>query len=264
MSTTSSGSHCTTPIAASPKWIQATYPLRDQYWRAAWFVKKLWYRRQSRALANEVLETLDRDSFDRIFRKYGAYFSSKPYSKYLNARHWLFDSATRFHRFGLHRLGPGKRFLDLGCGAGYFLVTCRHRGHYVQGIDVDSWPLFNDLIELFSIERHEHRITPSQSLPSFSFRFNVITAFMTAFNNLPSGMPWSEVEWVPFLRNIRQLLTDDGIVIMKFNANKRTREFYPRSARAAIESMPEFRARFRRDILQLDAKPSASIAMLPS
>jgi SAM-dependent methyltransferase len=253
MSTTIGESYVETQVPATARWLQATYPVRDQFWRAAWFALKIWHRRRSRALADKVVETLDRDSFDAIFRKHGAYFCPQPYSKYLNARHWLFDAATRFYRFGLHRLPPGKSFLDIGCGTGYFLVTCRSFGHQVKGLDVDSWPIFNDLIRLFGIERYEHRISPTEYLPKFSCRFDVITAFMTGFNNLPSGMPWNERQWVPFLREVRRILSDDGIVIIKFNSNKRTREFYPRGARAAIEAMPEFRARFRRDILRLDA-----------
>ena len=222
-------------------------------WRATEFVKKRLHRKRSVALSNAVIRTLDQAAFDSIYRKYATYFTQTPYTKYLNARYWLLDAAHRFYRYGLHHLPPGRRFLDIGSGAGYFLAVCRQSGHQVLGLDTSAWPIFNDMIAYFGIDRLEHRIEPGRPLPSFGHRFDVVTAFMTGFNKRADGMPWDEHEWVPFLSDLRQHVTDGGTVAIKFNLNKRTGAYYPKSVRSAIQAMPRFEARFRRDKLQLFA-----------
>jgi len=238
----------------APRWVEGLgSPVQEQLCRAFAFARKRWNRTRSRALSEGVIHTLDHDAFDSIFRKYAAYFRPTPYSKYLNVRHWLFDSAERYYLHKLDRLPAGRKFLDIGSGGGFFLVVCRHLGHQVQGLDIGTWPIFNDLIEFFGIDRIEHRIKPGVQLPNFGQRFDVVTAFMTGFDKTADGMPWDEEQWIPFLTDLRQYVVDGGIVIIKFIACKKTGEYYGTSARLAIKQMPQFNARFCRDSVRLVA-----------
>jgi hypothetical protein len=56
------------------------------------------------------------------------------------------------------------------------------------------------------------------------------------------------------LDNLHEYLEQEGIVVIKFNANKKTGKFYPSSARSAIQRMPQYRAQFRRDSVRLTAR----------
>jgi SAM-dependent methyltransferase len=238
-------------IKAPRKLLRSAYPLLDQYWRAADFVRKKSFDRRSEVVASSIIESMDKDAFDEIYRKHSAYFKRQPYSKYLNARFWLSESANRYFRFAFHELPPGRKFLDIGSGGGYFLAVCRQMGHSVTGLDTKDWPLFDDLIDYFGIDRTIHRIEPGVPLPRFEQTFDVVTAFMTGFNKRTDGFPWNENEWVPFLRDLRQYIAAGGRFVIKFNANKKTGEFYPKTARSAIERMPEYESSFHRDTAQL-------------
>lgn len=246
-----------TSVAARPRLARsaarAIYPLQDQLCRVASYVTRRWNRTRSRALSKLILQSLDHEAFDSIYRKYAAYFRPTPYSKYLNVRHWIIDSAQRFYLHKFDRLPPGRKFLDLGSGGGFFLVVCRHFGHQVQGLDIDAWPIFNDLIEFFGIKRIEHRIEPGVPLPDFSQRFDVVTAFMTGFDKTAAGIAWDENQWIPFLTDLRQYVVDGGIVVIKFIKSKKTGEYYGQAARWAIQNMPQFEARFCRDVVRLVA-----------
>lgn len=229
------------------------YPILDMYWRIVDFLQKQAYGARSRILCQRVIDEMDKDAFDEIFRKHSSYFRRAPYSKYLDARHWLIESASRYFRFGFHKLPAGQRVLDIGSGGGYFLAVCRHMGHEVCGLDTRDWPLFDDLIAYFEIPRTVHRIEPGIPLPKFERKFDLVTAFMTGFNKRADGLPWDEHEWVPFLLDLRQYIEDGGQLVIKFNANKKTGSFYPSSARLAIEGIREYEASFHRDSARLRA-----------
>jgi SAM-dependent methyltransferase len=225
----------------------------DSYWRLADFLRKQVFRKRSNDVCERLVDEMDKDGFDEIFRKHSAYFRRSPYSKYLDARRWLVESASRYFRYGFHKLPAGQNVLDIGSGGGYFLAVCRHMGHEVCGLDTRDWPLFDDLIAYFDIPRAEHRIEAGVPLPRFERKFDLVTAFMTGFNKRADGSPWDESEWIPFLLDLRQYMADGGQLVIKFNLNKITGNYYPRSARSAIESIPEFESSFHRDSAKLRA-----------
>ncbi len=239
---------------ASRTLFKSATPVRDQLRRVSDLARKRAFRKRSQALSRTIVESIDQDAFDVIFRKHGSYFNRAPYTKYLDAKYWLTESANRFFRFGFHKLPPGRRFLDIGSGGGYFLAVCRQMAPEVTGLDTTDWPLFNDLIDYFGIDRTIHRIEPGVPLPEFQRPFDVVTAFMTGFNKRRDGQPWDENEWVPFLADLRRHIRPGGQFVIKFNANKVTGGYYPRSARAAIERMPEYRSVFHRDTARLFAR----------
>ena len=83
-------------------------------------------------------------------------------------------------RSELHRLAP-REILDLGCGGGFFLFVARALGHRGLGLDVGGIPLFDDLVDLLGIDRVEYRISGLEMLPDLGRKFDLITAFATAF-----------------------------------------------------------------------------------
>src|SRR5262245_61856805 len=106
--------------------------------------------------------------------------STERYVKYANVEHWLKINLPRVEELKLDR-PPPKQILDLGCGAGFFLFLIRQCGHSGVGLDVGDYPVSNELIELFGVERLTWRIRAFEPLPDFGRQFDLITAFSAAF-----------------------------------------------------------------------------------
>jgi hypothetical protein len=90
-------------------------------------------------------------------------------------------------------------------------------------------------------------------LPDFDKQVDVITAFMTCFNTFEDGRPWGAREWLFFLEDLRPRLREHGRVIIRFNLNPATAEFYPQELPSAVRSLPRYRARFFLHYLFLSA-----------
>jgi len=69
-------------------------------------------------------------------------------SKYARVGPWLKTNIERAQDLQLHRSSP-KEILDLGCGGGFFLYVCQQLGHRGLGLDLDWFPLYTELIDLF-------------------------------------------------------------------------------------------------------------------
>lgn len=216
------------------------------------------YRRKVEAVFREMSNTIDWARFEDRFARYRNASGTVTYAKYLDMDYWLREALSRFFVYGFQRLGRPSRFLDLGCGGGQFLLVCRHFGHQAVGLDLDTVPLFNDMVEYFAIPRVVHRIGPFLPLPSLPHApFDVVTAFMTCFNRYSDGRPWQDGEWVEFLCDLRRQLSPTGQVVIKFNWNQKTHELYPKQVRDAIDALDGFRAWFFHDSLRLTASASA-------
>ncbi len=230
------------------------YPVTDQLARAQLYVKRRQNLGRVQTVVDEILSGIDSEAFEQRFAQYRQ--NHVKYSKYLQTKHWLLETVSRYFLYDMHRIAASSQVLDLGCGAGYFLLVCRHFGHDGLGLDVTDHAIFDELIDFFQIDRINFRIEPGVALPDFGRRFDVVTAFMTCFNRYPDGTPWGATEWVDFLTDLRQHVADTGQVIIKFNCSRFTNEFYPRQVRRAVRSMPEYSAHFFRDSLRLTAQPA--------
>jgi SAM-dependent methyltransferase len=170
------------------------------------------------------------------------------YERYLDTPYYLRLNIARALALGLDD-GKPRRVLDIGCGAGFFLLVCRHLGHSVQGLDLDSIAVFNESIEHFGIDRVTHEILPFEPLPAFEGRpFDLITAFAAKFEryDTPPGVEieiWGEPEWAYFLNEIRERLVPGGLFHLKLNV---TADHFNRrpELRGAFESAKGFEARF--------------------
>jgi SAM-dependent methyltransferase len=166
------------------------------------------YRRLVRAELPADFERL-RDSLART--PLGRY---EPEKKYLRARWYLREGLCRARALGLDR-GRSRRILDLGCGAGYFLVAARSMGHEVHGFDLDDNEIFNRISAAFGLRRLAGRIDAFAPLDLPPPRFDLITAFSITFDR--GSRRWRREEWQFLIRDLRRSLADDGRIFLRLN-----------------------------------------------
>lgn len=170
-----------------------------------------------------LLDKIDQHRLREIQRRHAN--SRDRYGKYADVERWLKINIRRAHDLKLDREKP-KRILDLGCGAGFFLFVAKHFGHAGLGLDVDDFPVSNELIELFGVERVTWRIRALQPLPNFGRRFDLITGFSTAFNRSEDeSRGWTADEWSFFLDDLNQWLEPHGEIFFEINSGKDGRYF---------------------------------------
>ena len=140
------------------------------------------------------------------------------YSKYLDAKKHLQLNIRRAQDLNLHRLPP-QEILDIGCGGGFFLFVAQARGHHGLGLDVGGIPVFDDLVDLLGINRIEYKVTNFEMLPDFGRKFDLITAFATAFHGgREDSWRWGEAEWDFFLADLERRLKPGGRIFFDLNA----------------------------------------------
>ncbi len=215
-------------------------------YRAHALLHSAWRRRnraEAERLYRRAIAALDQCAFTETFRPYWTPFPTSGPAKYLDLHTWLLQAAQRYLLSGLATGRPGRRVLDLGAGAGYFPLLCRQEGHHPVTLDLDEVPLYGELIRFFGLPRIVHRIEPGQALPRLGERFDLITAFRTSFNIKPDGSAWDADEWAFLLDDLRSRLADGGAVVVCFNLNPKTGEFYSRRVATLLAQLPGFRCR---------------------
>ncbi len=171
------------------------------------------------------LAKIDNERLREIQKRYSG--STERYAKYADVERWLKINLPRVRELKLDRLPP-KQILDLGCGAGFFLFLAKQFGHSCVGLDVGGFPLSNELIELFAIERVTWRIRAFQPLPDFGRKFDLITAFSAAFNRSEDeSRGWNNEEWNFFLGDLDRHRAPDGQILIELNSGKDKRYFLP-------------------------------------
>ena len=172
-----------------------------------------------------MMAKIDTDRLREIQQRHGG--SSARYAKYADVEHWLSINFPRVQELKLD-CSPPKQVLDLGCGAGFFLFLVKQAGHSCVGLDVGDYPLSNELIEFFGVDRLTWRIRAFEPLPDFGRQFDLITAFSAAFNrNADETRGWTADEWEFFLNDISQHLKPGGRILLEINSGKDGRYFLP-------------------------------------
>ena len=176
--------------------------------------------------ARRLLGKIDNKRLRDIQTRYAS--STSHYAKYADAARWLKRNIPRIRRLGLDRSGP-KRILDLGCGGGFFLFIAKQLGHSGIGVDVGNDPVCNELLDLFGVERKVWRIQALESLPDFGCKFDLITAFSTAFHrSADQSLGWGPDEWNFFLDDLfERQLKPGGQIFFEINSGKDKRYFPP-------------------------------------
>ena len=176
-----------------------------------------------RSRIEPFLDKIDNQRLREIQRRYTG--SSDRYAKYADVEHWLKINLPRVQELKLDR-SPPKQILDLGCGAGFFLFLAKQSGHKCVGLDVGDFPLSNELIQLFGLERVTWKIRALQPLPEFGRKFDLITAFSAAFNRSEDeSRGWSPEEWKFFLDDLDRHLKPGGQILLEINSGKDERYF---------------------------------------
>jgi SAM-dependent methyltransferase len=171
------------------------------------------------------LAKIDIERLRDIQKRYAG--STDRYAKYADVERWLKINLPRVREMRLDR-SPPKQILDLGCGAGFFLFLAKQFGHSGLGLDVRDFPLSNELIELFGVERVTGRIRAFEALPDFGSKFDLITAFSAAFNrNEDESRGWNTEEWNFFLDDLDRHRAPGGQVLLELNSGKDKRYFPP-------------------------------------
>jgi SAM-dependent methyltransferase len=177
----------------------------------------------SQARVKSLLETIDQDRLREIQRRYAN--SQQRYTKYAEVERWLKINLGRARDLRLDS-EPRKQILDLGCGAGFFLFVAKQFSHVGLGLDVDDFPVSNELIDLFGVERLTWRIRAFQSLPDFGRKFDLITGFSTAFNRSEDeSRGWTAEEWNFFLDDLDRYLKPGSEIFFEINSGKDKRYF---------------------------------------
>lgn len=185
-------------------------------------------RSSKRAEMESFLANIDINRLREIQRRHSG--SPDRYVKYANVEHWLGINLPRVEELKLDR-SPPKQILDLGCGAGFFLFLIKQFGHSGVGLDVGDYPVSNELIELFGVERLTWRIRAFEPLPDFGRQFDLITAFSAAFNrNQDETRGWTSDEWQFFLNDLDRHRKPDGQILLEINSGKDKR-YYPTEVR---------------------------------
>jgi SAM-dependent methyltransferase len=181
-----------------------------------------------RADMNSLLAKLDIERLRDIQKRHAG--SDVRYAKYADVEHWLAINLPRVEELKLDR-ADSKQILDLGCGAGFFLFLAKQLGHSCMGLDVGDYPLSNELIALFEIDRLTWRIRAFEPLPDFGRQFDLITAFSAAFNrNGDETRGWTLDEWEFFLNDLDRHVKPGGEILLEINSGKDKR-YYPTEVR---------------------------------
>ena len=169
-----------------------------------------------------MLGSLDLAQLHALRERYAEASPSPGYSKYLDVAPYLAMQVRYARELGLApKSGGPRRILDIGTGAGYFPFVCRHYGHQATGLDLDTTPMYNDLVRLLGVDRMTWRVAPFVSLPAFPERFDCVTAMQMKFNARPQGGPWGREEWGFFLEDLaNRVAHPDAQVFLGFNADR--------------------------------------------
>jgi SAM-dependent methyltransferase len=171
---------------------------------------------------SEVLQAVDTNRLEKIRKKYAVPGEETHWPKYLDAPRWTRLNIRRAQDLRLANLKRPLNILDLGSGAGYFLLVARYLGHTGTGLDLADPPMFGELFELFGFSRVIWEIKPFEPLPDFPQQFDLVTAFSVCFNGHKTPQLWTSREWEFFLGDLKKrILKPDGQVFLGLNPESR-------------------------------------------
>ena len=182
----------------------------------------------------DLVASIDPDTFKRIRERYGVDQPSHDWPKYLELGKWIRINLRRVQALELD-YGFRKRILDIGCGTGYFLHICRFLGHDVAGLDIDILPMYREMMQLLGLKRVIWEVRPFRPLPALGRPFDLITCFMICFNGHKSEAVWGTAEWRFFLDDLESHLRPSGRIQLEFNRERNGEYFDEKLHRFFVE-----------------------------
>lgn len=182
-----------------------------------------------------LLKEVDADEYRRVQLQYldpDVVDPNADIVKYLDPVIW-FESKVRLAQSLDLDKKPPMRILDFGTGPGHFPFVAHFYGHDVTGTDLPprargagkSGHIYDALCAMYHIKRIGHIIKPNAPLEGLDGRYDMVTAFLAAFNVDAERKPWSVGHWKSFLKSLkRDVLNDDGILFMTLADGKLTEE----------------------------------------
>jgi len=174
-----------------------------------------------------LLAKLDQTRVRQIQHQYAG--SPVQIAKYADIERYMKLNIERVQDLGLQR-SPPQDILDLGCGGGFFLYVCQQFGHRCLGLDLEWYPVFTDLLNLFGVERRTWEIKAFEPLPELGRKFDWITGFSTGFNRVKK-VPWRVPEWEFFLNDLGKHLKPNGKIFFALNPEGRGGRYYDETLR---------------------------------
>ena len=169
-----------------------------------------------------LLAIIDQDRLCALQAKYGlsspgATTGWPDYAKYLDLKEYLPLNIRRVQHLNLQRTSPSD-ILDIGCGAGFFLFIAQVYGHRGLGLDVSGIPVFDALVDLFGVKRIICPVKAFEPLPDLGRKFDLITAFSTAFHGRAEhDWRWGAKEWDFFITDLKGRLKPGGRIFFGLN-----------------------------------------------
>ena len=165
-----------------------------------------------------VMKEIDTDGLQRITAKYAVPGELTHWPKYVDARRWLRLNVRRAQDLRLNIRRFPLQILDLGSGGGYFLLVARYLGHSGLGLDIDDPPMYEDMFQVFGLERVIWRIEAFQELPELNKRFDLVTGFSICFNGHKTKDLWTPKEWGFLLNDLKsRFLKPNGEIFLGMN-----------------------------------------------
>jgi SAM-dependent methyltransferase len=195
------------------------------------------YPIHARNLLHHFLDTVDADAFNGlkdVYLRPGHSILRTDLLKYLDVVYWLEGKLRTIIKLGLHQ-APPMTILDIGTGPGYFPFAAQYFGHDLLGTDIplsdkqveEPIHLYDRLCELLSVEKVVDKIVPFEQCSDFGGRFDLVTAFMAAFNVFSDRTPWSIEAWEFFLHSLgTSVLKESGNVYLNLTNGKVTDEVW--------------------------------------
>jgi SAM-dependent methyltransferase len=186
---------------------------------SAWIsATNAYYRWRHPIDPQKILGGIDRKGLEKIRQKFAVPGEKTHWPKYLDAERWLQLNIRRAQELKLTGRTRRLRILDLGSGAGYFLLVARHLGHSGMGLDIPDPPMYGEIFELFGLKRAVWEIKAFQPLPDLGERFDLVTAFSICFNEHKRSDLWTAKEWGFFLDDLEtRFLNAGGEIFLGMN-----------------------------------------------
>jgi SAM-dependent methyltransferase len=146
--------------------------------------------------------------------------------KYLDYKRWIKINLERAFNLGIP-YSKNLNILDIGSGTGYFAYICKHYGHNVRVLDVETYGLYNEFIAFFNIKKTTHKIIAYQKLPELDIKFDLITGFLVCFNMHNTSDLWGIYEWDYLLKDLRKnQLKQCGKIYFELNKEDKFNDYY--------------------------------------